>query len=106
MSYRCTERRIDPGDPLYALGDFTTHGGTGAEFDRGAEVRDQPLKWKENNNALLERFDVDNDEGIDPQEWDAARHAAEVEVDSKHVEVAAAPPSICSVVQKDHTIPL
>ena len=106
MSYRYTERRIDPGDPLYALGDFTTHGGAGVEFDRGAEVRDRLLKWKENDNALLERFDADNDRGIDLQEWDAARHAAEVEVDSKHVEVAAARPSICSVVQKDHAIPL
>jgi hypothetical protein len=91
MSYRYTERRIDPGVPLYALGDFTTHRGAGVEFDRGAEVRDLLLKWKENNNALLERFDADNDGEINLQEWDAARHAAEVEVDSKHVEVAAAP---------------
>jgi len=90
--FRYTEERIEPGDPLYALGDFTTHGGAGADFDRGAEVREVLREWKQNNVDILARFDTDNDGEIDMQEWEAARRAAAKEVDAKRSEAAVAPP--------------
>jgi hypothetical protein len=91
-NFRYTEERIEPGDPLYALGDFTTHGGAGANFDRGAEVREVLREWKRNNTAILARFDTNNDGEIDMTEWDAARLEAEKKVDLKRSEVAVAPP--------------
>ena len=90
--YRYTESVILPGDPLYALGDFTTHGGDGAAFDRNAEVREVLREWKQNNAAMLERFDTDGDGNIDMNEWEAARGAAERAVDEKRAENAVAPP--------------
>jgi hypothetical protein len=91
-NFRYTEERIEPGDPLYALGDFTTHGGAGAAFDRGAEVREVLREWKRNNAEILARFDQNHDGDIDMQEWDTARGAAEKEVDAKRADVAVAPP--------------
>ncbi len=91
-NYRYTEERIEPGDPLYVLGDFTTHRGAGVAFDRGEDVRELLAKWKQDKTALLERFDTNNDGNIDMGEWDAARAAAEMEVDKQRTELAAAPP--------------
>ncbi len=90
--FRYTEERIEPGDPMYALGDFTTHGGAGSHFDRNAEVREVLREWKQNNAEMLGRFDSNGDGKIDLQEWDEARRAAETEVDAKRSEVAVAPP--------------
>ncbi len=91
-NFRYTEERIEPGDPLYALGDFTTHGGAGAAFDRSSDVREVLRGWKQNNAAMLARFDANNDGEIDLGEWDAARDAAALEVDKKRAGIAAAPP--------------
>jgi E3 Ubiquitin ligase len=91
-NFRYIEERIDPGDPLYALGDFTTHGGAGAAFDRSTEVREVLREWKLNNAEMLARFDSNKDGEIDLQEWEGARRAAETEVDVKRSKVAAAPP--------------
>ncbi len=90
--FRYTEKRIEPGDPLYALGDFTTHGGAGADFDRNAEVREILGEWKKNHADLLARFDADKDGNIDLQEWEAARVAAGHAVDTKRADVSVAPP--------------
>ncbi len=91
-NFRYTEERIEPGDPLYALGDFTTHGGTGAHFDRSADVREVLSEWKQDKIAMLARFDANDDGEIDLGEWDAARDAAASEVDKKRAAVAVAPP--------------
>lgn len=89
--FRFLEARINAGDPLYAIGDFVTHGGAGAEFDRGSEVREVLRDWKKDGEVMLNRFDTNNDGEIDMHEWDAARKAAEHEVDCKRAEVAVAP---------------
>lgn len=92
QSYRYTERRIEPGDPIYALGDFTTHGGSGVVFDRSAEISDVLRQWKKNNDALLQRFDQNQDGQIDMQEWEVARQAAAGEIDASRNEIVGAPP--------------
>ena len=91
-NYRYTEERIELGDPLYILGDFTTHRGTGEAFDRSDDVREVLAKWKQDKAALLERFDTNHDGDIDMGEWDAARTAAQSEVDKQRAELAVAPP--------------
>ncbi|MCU7917852.1 MAG: hypothetical protein KZQ88_13700 [Candidatus Thiodiazotropha sp. (ex Dulcina madagascariensis)] len=78
--YRYSEETIVPGDPLYAIGLFTSIG----EMDRKA-MRDDMIKgrlrqWKADHAALLQRFDKNRDGRIDVDEWETARHTAKREV--------------------------
>ncbi len=78
--YRYTEERLRAGEPLYALGQFTSVGGSGEAFDTAQEVRDLLRLWKQDRPRLLQRFDADGNGEIDPQEWETARRAARQEV--------------------------
>jgi hypothetical protein len=78
--YRYTEETIVPGDPLYAIGLFSSIG----EIDRKA-LRDDMIKgrlrqWKADHATLLERFDKNRDGQIDLDEWESVRRRAEREV--------------------------
>jgi hypothetical protein len=78
--YRYTEELILPGDPLYAIGLFSSLG----ELDRKA-MRDEMIKerlrqWKADHATLLDRFDLNNDGKIDLDEWQSARKAAKEQV--------------------------
>ncbi|MBT2970321.1 MAG: hypothetical protein KME56_10465 [Candidatus Thiodiazotropha sp. (ex Ctena orbiculata)] len=78
--YRYTEETIIPGDPLYAIGLFSSLG----EIDRKA-IRDDMIKerlrqWKADHETLLKRFDSNRDGQIDLQEWESVRHSAQREV--------------------------
>jgi hypothetical protein len=78
--YRYTEETIIPGDPLYAIGLFSSIG----EIDRKA-LRDDMIKgrlrqWKADHATLIERFDTNHDGQIDLQEWESVRRSAEREV--------------------------
>lgn len=73
--YRYIERRLEADRPLYALGEFRTHGGI-APDDPADGVAQVLHKWKEDQPALLERFDGNHDGRIDAAEWDAVRAAA------------------------------
>ena len=57
-NYRYTAERIVPGDPLYALGNFTTHGGAGVNFDFKQEVGELLREWKKDAATMLQRFDA------------------------------------------------
>jgi hypothetical protein len=79
-SYRYIEETIIPGDPLYAIGLFSSIG----EIDRKA-MRDDMIKgrlrqWKADHATLLERFDNNRDGKIDMDEWEIVRRSAEREV--------------------------
>ena len=91
-NYRFTEERIIPGDPLYALGNFTTHGGAGVHFDFKREVSELLREWKKDSATMLARFDTNHDGEIDMQEWEQARRAAESEVVVAREQQAVAPP--------------
>ena len=91
-SYRYMESRIDPGDPIYALGDFNTHGSGTEQFDKKGAVGDLLREWKRDNAELLKRFDADGDGQIDMQEWDQARAEAEKEVLATRAKEAPPPP--------------
>ena len=91
-NYRYTEERIVPGDPLYALGNFTTHGGAGVNFDFKQEVGELLREWKKDTATMLSRFDANQDGDIDMQEWEQARRSAEAEIAAAREQQAVAPP--------------
>lgn len=82
--YRYTEERLHVGQPLYAVGDFRTQGGTEA-FDltlaQGAVVRE----WKSDFAGMLQRFDSNGDGQLDPAEWERMRESARVEAQRRQV---------------------
>ncbi|WP_419468728.1 GIDE domain-containing protein [Aquipseudomonas alcaligenes] len=82
--YRYTEERLHAGQPLYAIGDFRTQGGTEA-FDltlaQGAVVRE----WKSDFAGMLQRFDSNGDGQLDPAEWERMRESARVEAQRRQV---------------------
>lgn len=73
--YRYTEERIYQHERVYALGDFRSSSADG-ERDLQAEQAMLLAEWKQDQPALLERFDRDRDGRIDLDEWERAREAA------------------------------
>lgn len=90
--YRYTERRIEPGDAIYAVGHFTTHGATHSRFDREAAVGERLREWKRDRDGMLARFDANGDGEIDMAEWEQARAAAEHEIAGEREHAGGPPP--------------
>jgi len=87
--YRFEERRIIDGDPLFALGHFSTvRAADGA--NRREEIAVILRDLKADRATLLERFDANGDGEIDLEEWEAARAEAEAEVDRRHRDASVA----------------
>lgn len=74
-NYRYSEERIYEHERLYVLGDFRSTSAS-AEQDLQAEAARLISEWKDDQTALLQRFDSDRDGRIDAAEWDKAREAA------------------------------
>ena len=74
-SYRYVEDRIYEHERLYALGDFRSTAASG-ETDPQAALAQLLAEWKQDQSALVQRFDRDGDGRIDLAEWDAARQEA------------------------------
>ena len=51
--YRYTERRIDAGHAIYAIGDFITHGGAASRADSGAQTAVLLRQWKRDQTPCL-----------------------------------------------------
>jgi E3 Ubiquitin ligase len=73
--YRYVEERIYEHERLYALGDFRSSAAA-AEPEHAVGAAELLAEWKQDQPALLERFDRDRDGRIDLTEWEAARQAA------------------------------
>jgi hypothetical protein len=73
--YRYVEERIYEHEKVYALGEFRSSAAN-AEHDLQAEQAALLSEWKQDQPALLRRFDEDGDGRIDLDEWDTAREAA------------------------------
>jgi len=73
--YRYTEYRLQPREPVCALGAFRSLGGVGVESPDRA-VAELLREWKQDQKTLLERFDRNHDGVLDGEEWDQARAAA------------------------------
>lgn len=74
--YRYTEKRIQPADPLYAIGQFRTVGGANEAPDSREALRETLNRWKQNQAVLLKHFDQDGNGAIDLDEWEQVRKAA------------------------------
>lgn len=89
--YRYTEKRIHHGENIYALGSFRT---VGPDADMQS-IRHSVSKllnvWKGQQQALLKKFDTNQDGEIDLQEWEQVRKAAHDKVMQKKLETAVEP---------------
>ncbi len=77
--YRYTEHRLQPQELVYAIGSFRSLGGVSVETPDAA-VADLLHEWKQDQAALLARFDADQDGMLNSREWEEARAAARSEV--------------------------
>lgn len=93
-SWRFTEHLIRPGDPLYVIGQFTTHASHTAPLKLDEDVAARLRDWKRDRAMLLARFDADGDGHIDAGEWSAAREAATREVHAARAAGEGAPPPV------------
>jgi hypothetical protein len=73
--YRYVEDRVYEHELVHALGDFRSTA-SAAGPDTQAAVAATLAEWKQDQPALLQRFDRDHDGRISVHEWEAARAAA------------------------------
>jgi hypothetical protein len=71
--YRYTESLLDVGARLSVVGELRSHSEPGDNNAAAAELLKQ---WKQDQPALLARFDRNHDGHIDAAEWDAVRQEA------------------------------
>ena len=83
--YRYSEKLLQFGDYLLALGQFRSQGHA-PQFDEATELRELLAEWKRDRDALLGRFDADRNGEIDAQEWEAVRRAALEAVRARQLE--------------------
>ena len=72
-SWRYTERLLGVGAQVCVMGEFRSHSEVG---DVNAAVAAKIHVWKQDQQALLARFDLDHDGRLNDAEWEAARQAA------------------------------
>lgn len=84
---RYTQWLLLKGEPLYALGQFTTRNGLDLQLDRNEDVKHLLAEWKRDHPQLLKRFDLDRDGQVNLREWELARRAARREVEANHREL-------------------
>lgn len=90
--FRYTEYRLQPHEPVYAIGAFRNLGGVSVE-DPDAAVTDLLHAWKQDQATLLARFDSNRDGTLSSAEWEEARAAARRQIiESRAAEVP--PPSL------------
>ncbi|MDD5367171.1 MAG: hypothetical protein PHR30_17680, partial [Gallionellaceae bacterium] len=79
------EELLLAGDQLYALGEFSSHGGGHAQFDERREMSNIIDDWKADQDDLRRRFDLDGNGVIDDQEWQLARQTARRELAERRI---------------------
>ena len=82
--YRFREQRLLPGDPLYAIGLFTTVGNASEMQNIEADVSDIISKWKQESDELLKQYDANQNGMMDIQEWKKVRESAILNVLNKY----------------------
>ena len=89
-SQRYSECLLLPASKLYAIGEFsTTTAGPISARDESADVSALLAEWKQDQNYLRQRFDLDKDGTIDLKEWELARLQARREVRRNQAETAS-----------------
>ena len=72
-SWRYTERLLSVGARVCVMGEFRSHSEVG---DVNAALAAKLHEWKQDQQTLLARFDLDHDGKLSAAEWEAARAAA------------------------------
>jgi E3 Ubiquitin ligase len=80
--YRYTEHRIDEQVYVHVIGDFRTVGGIEAT-DVTGEVMRLLSDWKQDQPALLRRFDADHNGILSQTEWESARALARAQIEQR-----------------------
>lgn len=90
--YRYTEHRLEQHEHVYAIGAFRSLGGASIE-DPDAAAAELLHAWKQDQAALLARFDGNHDGALSSAEWEQARAAARRQIlENRSAEVQ--PPSL------------
>ena len=92
-SWRYTERLLAVGARVCVLGEFRSHSETG---DLNATIAAKLHEWKQDQQSLLARFDLDHDGKLSDAEWDAARQAAARECQTQTLQSAIVRESVIS----------
>jgi hypothetical protein len=92
-SWRYTERLLGVGAHVCVMGEFRSHSEVG---DVNAAIAAKIHEWKQNQQALLARFDCDHDGKLNDAEWEAARQAAARESQSQALQSSIARESVIS----------
>ncbi len=88
--YRYFEERIYEQEQACVLGQFRTHSSAG-QRDLQAEAAALLAEWKQDQPALVERFDRDRDGRVSLAEWEQAREEAKRSVTQRHLERPSRP---------------
>ena len=98
--YRYTEHRINEYERVNVIGEFRTLGGVQAT-DVTAEVMQLLADWKQDQPALMQRFDDNRDGVLSQIEWERARRLARAQIERR---APTAPAQTANVVvqPQDH----
>lgn len=102
-SYRYKESLLSNGSSLYTMGALQSQTAAG-EFDFRAAVADKLKRWKQNQSALLAKFDANGDGEICLKEWEQARAAAKAEVQDEYAHLIEQEP-IHLISKPKHNLP-
>jgi hypothetical protein len=89
--WRYTERLLGIGARVCVMGDFRSHSEVG---DVNAAIAAKLHEWKQDQQALLARFDRDHDGRLSAEEWESARQAAASESQAQTLQAAIARVSV------------
>lgn len=92
-SWRYSERILEVGARVCVLGELRSHSEVG---DAGAAAAAKLHEWKQDQRALLARFDLDGDGKLSEAEWQAARQAAARECQQQTLQSSIARESVIS----------
>lgn len=90
-SWRYTERLLGVGARVCVMGELRSHSETG---DVNAAIAKKLHEWKQDQQALLARFDADRDGKLSDAEWEAVRQAAANECQTQTLQSAISRESI------------
>ena len=92
-SYRYTERLLGVGAQVCVMGELRSHSELG---DVNAAIAKKLHEWKQDQPALLARFDADHDGRLNEAEWQTARQAAAEECRTQALQSAITRESVIS----------
>ncbi|HEV3183154.1 MAG TPA: hypothetical protein VGY90_10075 [Steroidobacteraceae bacterium] len=92
-SWRYTERLLGVAARVCVMGEFRSHSEIG---DVNGAIAAKLHEWKQDQQALLARFDLDHDGKLNDAEWEAARQAAARESQSQTLQASITRESVIS----------